>query len=65
MNDQKIYDALNHFNQEFFVGTDPINNTDDYKDEAVIHVQKDGLIERIDKKFVTSEGKMLLRERVK
>jgi hypothetical protein len=25
--------------------------------------QKDGLIERIDKKYVTEDGKMLLRER--
>lgn len=32
------------------------------KKEVVIQ-QKDGLIERIDKKYVTEDGKMLLRER--
>lgn len=35
--------------------------TKDKKKEVI--QQKDGLIERIDKKYVTEDGKMLLRER--
>jgi hypothetical protein len=31
--------------------------------KKVVIQQKDGLIERIDKKYVTEDGKMLLRER--
>jgi hypothetical protein len=33
------------------------------ENEKQIIIQKDGLIERIDKKYVTEDGKMLLRER--
>jgi hypothetical protein len=40
---------------------DEVQKTKDNKKEVIQH--KDGLIERIDKKYVTEDGKMLLRER--
>jgi hypothetical protein len=40
---------------------DDYENTSKDKKKVIIQ-QKDGLIERIDKKYVTEDGKMLLRE---
>lgn len=41
---------------------DEVQKSKDQNKKEVIQ-QKDGLIERIDKKYVTEDGKMLLRER--
>lgn len=53
------------------MNNDKINKLDQFLDEEgkekkkkkEIINQRDGLIERIDKKYVTEDGKMLLRER--
>jgi len=47
-------------NIDMFLDDEELNN--EPKKKEVIQ-QKDGLIERIDKKYVTEDGKMLLRER--
>lgn len=50
-----------------FVGNQDVNNKnkneDDNIDETTIST-KDGLLERIDKKLVTKEGKQLLKEQL-
>jgi hypothetical protein len=48
-------------NIDMFLDDELNVNSKETKKEVI--QQKDGLIERIDKKYVTEDGKMLLRER--
>jgi len=53
-------DAKQKKNVDIFL--DEIQDNEKSNKKEIIN-QKDGLIERIDKKYVTEDGKMLLRER--
>ena len=48
--------ALSNFIDE------PVDETQDDKAEEVVLNEREGLIERVDKVFVTKDGKQLLRE---
>jgi len=41
------------------------NSTSEEKNNVIINDKKDGLIERVNKTFVTEDGKQLLRERLR
>lgn len=55
-NIDKLSDALDNFN-----GIDN-NQQENQKNKKSIMLERSGLIERVDKVFVTQDGKQLLRE---
>ncbi len=57
----KIENALDDFYSEENQMQDP-NYLKAQKDKKVVLNQREGLIERVDKIFVTSDGRQLLRE---
>lgn len=56
--EDKIKNALDNF-----VETPENESTKDLKSKTLVLNEREGLIERLDKQYVTSDGRILLRER--
>lgn len=55
---------LKYLKKDTIVKNDGVNNLSNVEETVLINPEKTGLIERVNKKFVTSDGKQLLREQL-